>query len=90
MKKIVKDLTKGIEGYPKGLQPEEYDSSTASAFYIHEEQKAINDLNIEVLDFELNQAVQYEYPQDMQKQHERDFDKSSDQISDQLEDWKYL
>jgi len=83
-------VVKGIEGYPKGLQPEEYDSSTASAFYIHEEQKAINDLNIEVLDFELNQAVQYEYPQDMQKQHERDFDKEQYQISDQLEDWKYL
>ena len=87
---IVKDLTKGVEGYPKGLQPEEYDSSNACAFYIHEEQKAINALNIEVLELELNQEKQYEYPQDRQKQHERDYDKEQYQISDQLEDWKYL
>ena len=44
-------LVKGIEGYPKGLQPEQYDCSdqTQKIQYIHEEQKAIDDLNMQTL-----------------------------------------
>ena len=49
--KIVDELVKGIEGYPKGLQPEQYDcrDQTQKIQYIHEEQKAIDDLNMQTL-----------------------------------------
>ncbi|EMT4054386.1 replication initiation factor domain-containing protein [Neisseria gonorrhoeae] len=64
--RIVDELVKGVEGYPKGLQPEQYDckNQTQKFQYIHEEQKAINALNIETLFDDLIEERECAFPQD--------------------------
>ena len=64
--KIVDELVKGIEGYPKGLQPEQYDcrDQTQKIQYIHEEQKAIDDLNMQTLLDDLLDEKETAFPQD--------------------------
>ena len=72
--KIVDELVKGIEGYPKGLQPEQYDcrDQTQKIQYIHEEQKAIDDLNMQTLLDDLLDEKETEIPTRQGKQHIKD------------------
>lgn len=74
--KIVDELVKGIEGYPKGLQPEQYDcrDQTQKIQYIHEEQKAIDDLNMQTLLDDLLDEKETAFPQDREKQHIKDIE----------------
>ena len=80
---IVDELIKGVEGYPKGLQPEQYDCTdqTQKFQYIHEEQKAIEALNLETLLDDLGEAKQTAFPQDTELQHIRDIETEERQIS---------
>lgn len=80
---IVDELIKGVEGYPKGLQPEQYDCTdqTQKFQYIHEEQKAIEALNLETLLEDLGEAKQTAFPQDTELQHIRDIETEERQIS---------
>ncbi|ENX1084664.1 replication initiation factor family protein [Neisseria gonorrhoeae] len=84
--RIVDELVKGVEGYPKGLQPEQYDckNQTQKFQYIHEEQKAINALNIETLFDDLIEEREYAFPQDRERQHIKDIEYEERQISDFL------
>ncbi len=84
--RIVDELVKGVEGYPKGLQPEQYDcrNQTQKFQYIHEEQKAINELNIEILFDDLNEEKGNAFPQDRERQHIKDIEYEERQISDFL------
>ncbi|HGP7486918.1 TPA: replication initiation factor domain-containing protein [Neisseria gonorrhoeae] len=84
--RIVDELVKGVEGYPKGLQPEQYDckNQTQKFQYIHEEQKAINALNIETLFDDLIEEREYAFPQDREWQHIKDIEYEERQISDFL------
>lgn len=80
---IVDELIRGVEGYPKGLQPEQYDCTdqTQKFQYIHEEQKAIEALNLETLLDDLGEAKQTAFPQDTELQHIRDIETEERQIS---------
>ena len=74
---VVKTLADyGIEGYPKGLQPEQYDcrDQTQKIQYIHEEQKAIDDLNMQTLLDDLLDEKETAFPQDREKQHIKDIE----------------
>ena len=70
--RIVDELVKGVEGYPKGLQPEQYDcrNQTQKFQYIHEEQKAINALNIEILFDDLNEDKETAFPKTGKATHQ--------------------
>ena len=85
-KKIVDELVKGIEGYPKGLQPEQYDcrDQTQKIQYIHEEQKAIDDLRMQTLIDDLLDEKETAFPQDREKQHIRDIELEEKIISNFL------
>lgn len=80
---IVDELIKGVEGYPKGLQPEQYDCTdqTQPFQYIHEEQKAIEALDLETLLDDLGETKQTAFPQDTELQHIRDIETEERQIS---------
>lgn len=52
--------------------------------YIHEEQKAINALNIETLFDDLIEEREYAFPQDRERQHIKDIEYEERQISDFL------
>lgn len=84
--KIVDELLKGVEGYPKGLQPEQYDcrDQTQKIQYIHEEQKAIEALKLETLLDDWGEEKQTAFPQDNEKQHIRDIEAEEREISDFL------
>ena len=84
--KIVDELVKGIEGYPKGLQPEQYDcrDQTQKIQYIHEEQKAIDDLNMQTLLDDLLDEKETAFPQDREKQHIKDIELEEKIISNFL------
>lgn len=84
--KIVDELLKGVEGYPKGLQPEQYDcrDQTQRIQYIHEEQQAIEALKLETLLDDWGEDKQTAFPQDNEKQHIRDIDAEEREISDFL------
>ena len=79
-------LVKGIEGYPKGLQPEQYDcrDQTQKIQYIHEEQKAIDDLNMQTLLDDLLDEKETAFPQDREKQHIKDIELEEKIISNFL------
>lgn len=81
---IVDELIKGVEGYPKGLQPEQYDCTdqTQKFQYIHEEQKAIEALKLETLLDDWGEAKQTAFPQDNELQHIRDIETEEREISD--------
>ncbi len=70
---IVEALLEGVDGYPKGLQPEQYDCQTAKVQYLHEEQKAIDDLKMQTLfdEFVNKEAA---FPQDNEEKHFKDID----------------
>lgn len=84
--KIVEELCKGIKGYPKGLQPEQYDCRDQEKHvqYIHEEQKAINALDLEILFDELGMEKQTAFPQDNELKHIKDIDYEEYKISEFL------
>lgn len=84
--KIVDELLKGVDGYPKGLQPEQYDcrDQTQKIQYIHEEQQAIEALKLETLLDDWGEDKQTAFPQDNEKQHIRDIEAEERQISDFL------
>ncbi|MRN37610.1 replication initiation factor family protein [Neisseria brasiliensis] len=84
--KIVDELLKGVEGYPKGLQPEQYDcrDQTQRIQYIHEEQQAIEALKLETLLDDWGEEKQTAFPQDNQKQHIRDIEAEEREMSDFL------
>lgn len=84
--KIVEELLKDVEGYPKGLLPEQYDcrDQTQKFQYIHEEQKAIEALSLETLLDDWGCENQTAYPQDNEKQHIRDIEAEEREISDFL------
>uniref|UniRef100_A0AAU8B0T3 Replication protein n=1 Tax=Dulem virus 50 TaxID=3145761 RepID=A0AAU8B0T3_9VIRU len=84
--KIVEELLKDVEGYPKGLLPEQYDcrDQTQKFQYIHEEQKAIEALSLETLLDDWGCENQTVYPQDNEKQHIRDIEAEEREISDFL------
>ncbi|MRN38046.1 replication initiation factor family protein [Neisseria brasiliensis] len=81
--KIVDELLKGVEGYPKGLQPEQYDcrDQTQRIQYIHEEQQAIEALKLETLLDDWGEEKQTAFPQDTELQHIRDIEIEERQIS---------
>lgn len=84
--KIVDELLKGVDGYPKGLQPEQYDcrDQTQKIQYIHEEHQAIESLKLETLLDDWGEDKQTAFPQDNEKQHIRDIDAEEREISDFL------
>ena len=80
--KIVDELLKDVEGYPKGLQPEQYDcrDQTQKFQYIHEEYQAIVNLNLETLLDDWGEEKQTAFPQDKEQQYIRDIEAEEGEI----------
>ncbi|HFC8543939.1 TPA: replication initiation factor domain-containing protein [Neisseria weaveri] len=78
---IVKALTYKVEGYPKGLMPEQYDCQTATLYCIHDEYPAIQALAPDPFMDGLVKDKTYEFPQDRSQEHAKDIDVEDSRIS---------